>query len=217
METAKITLKTLAASILLVFVLETAYRTTAIGQGLPSLVGLGVLRLLEVLLLIAICLGIEKNVAAIGLASGMRVGFVKGLVWSACFAAVAAVAAGAMYIAGINPVALLTHPLPPAQARHPLVLVVVGAVIGPVAEEIFFRGIVYGFFRSLGVFAAVVFSTLLFVLPHLGGSVIPLTQAVGGIVFALAYEKEKSLLTPITIHCLGNLAIFSLAFIHSPL
>jgi membrane protease YdiL (CAAX protease family) len=34
---------------------------------------------------------------------------------------------------------------------------------------------------------------------------------VGGIVFAIAYEKEKNLMVPITIHCLGNLAIFSLS------
>jgi membrane protease YdiL (CAAX protease family) len=35
---------------------------------------------------------------------------------------------------------------------------------------------------------------------------------VGGIVFAIAYEKEKSLMVPVTIHCLGNMAIFSLTF-----
>jgi hypothetical protein len=38
-----------------------------------------------------------------------------------------------------------------------------------------------------------------------------LTQAVGGILFAVAYEVERSLLVPITIHVLGNLAIFSLS------
>jgi hypothetical protein len=42
---------------------------------------------------------------------------------------------------------------------------------------------------------------------------IPITQLVGGIVFALAYEKEKNLMAPITIHCLGNLAIFSIGLL----
>ncbi|MBW2341949.1 MAG: CPBP family intramembrane metalloprotease [Deltaproteobacteria bacterium] len=37
---------------------------------------------------------------------------------------------------------------------------------------------------------------------------IPLPQVVGGIVFAVAYEIEGSLMVPITIHVLGNLAIF---------
>jgi membrane protease YdiL (CAAX protease family) len=32
-------------------------------------------------------------------------------------------------------------------------------------------------------------------------------------VFAVSYEREKSLLVPITIHCLGNLAIFSITFL----
>jgi membrane protease YdiL (CAAX protease family) len=34
---------------------------------------------------------------------------------------------------------------------------------------------------------------------------------VGGVVFALAYEKEKNLLVPIVIHISGNLAIFALS------
>jgi hypothetical protein len=37
------------------------------------------------------------------------------------------------------------------------------------------------------------------------------TQVVGGILFAAAYEIEKNLVVPITIHCLGNLAIFALS------
>ena len=36
---------------------------------------------------------------------------------------------------------------------------------------------------------------------------------IGGILFAVAYEMEKNLLVPITIHVLGNLAIFTLALI----
>ena len=37
-----------------------------------------------------------------------------------------------------------------------------------------------------------------------------IVQAIGGVVFAAACELEKNLLVPITIHCLGNLAIFLL-------
>jgi len=42
---------------------------------------------------------------------------------------------------------------------------------------------------------------------------IPLPQIVGGILFAAAYEKEKNLMVPITIHVLGNMAIFSISLI----
>jgi len=40
---------------------------------------------------------------------------------------------------------------------------------------------------------------------------IPLPQVVGGLVFAVAYEIEESLMVPIIIHVLGNLAIFTLS------
>jgi hypothetical protein len=36
---------------------------------------------------------------------------------------------------------------------------------------------------------------------------------VGGIIFAVAYEMEASLMVPITIHILGNMAIFTLSLI----
>ena len=90
---------------------------------------------------------------------------------------------------------------------------IVGTLIGPVAEEIFFRGILYGFFRRWGIFAALVITTFLFIFSHPIRTGLPITQAVGGIVFAVAYEVEGSLMVPITIHCLGNFAIFSLGFV----
>jgi membrane protease YdiL (CAAX protease family) len=48
-----------------------------------------------------------------------------------------------------------------------------------------------------------------------GGIVAPVAEEVffRGILFAAAYEIEKNLIVPITIHCLGNLAIFSLSLI----
>jgi hypothetical protein len=39
----------------------------------------------------------------------------------------------------------------------------------------------------------------------------PFPQAVGGIVFAIAYKVEGNLMVPITIHVLSNTAIFALS------
>jgi membrane protease YdiL (CAAX protease family) len=89
----------------------------------------------------------------------------------------------------------------------------VGGVVSPIAEEVFFRGILYGFLRRWGVLVAVVGSTVIFVLAHPIISGIRLTQIVGGLVFAVAYEVEGNLMVPITIHALGNLAIFSLSLV----
>jgi membrane protease YdiL (CAAX protease family) len=88
-------------------------------------------------------------------------------------------------------------------------------MFGPVAEEIFFRGIVYGFLRKWGVLSALVGTTVVFVAAHTLQSGLPVPQIVGGLVFAIAYELEGTLLVPIVIHVLGNTAIFSLCLLNN--
>jgi membrane protease YdiL (CAAX protease family) len=106
---------------------------------------------------------------------------------------------------------LIRIPLP-SDPSEILQLFIVGGLVGPVTEELFFRGILYGYFRRWGIFPALFLSTLFFVLLH-PVKVLAVTQTVGGVLFAAAYEIEGNLLVPITIHVLGNLAIFSLAFL----
>jgi membrane protease YdiL (CAAX protease family) len=210
MEANKITLKTLAISIAAVFAMETVFRLAMAGQTASPLAALGIIRCMEALLLVFIAGRFEKNPDAIGLSRlKMLPGLVRGLIWSACFGIAAGVLFLGLFAAGINPLMLVNTPLPSAP-RQIFIFFLVGGIIGPVWEEIFFRGIVFGFFRRWGVYAAILISTALFVLPHYDGHHLPLTQIVGGIVFAVAYEKEKSLMVPVTIHCLGNMAIFSL-------
>jgi membrane protease YdiL (CAAX protease family) len=209
MEARKITLKTVVISIAAVLMTEVLFRPAMAALFVSPLPVIGITRMAEIILLILIVVQFEKSTGAIGLIPGeMFSGFKKGLIWSACFGIAAIVLFVLLYLTGINALRMLYSPLP-----HPKLLVflylLVGGVIGPVAEEIFFRGILYGFFRQWGVYTAVALSTLLFVLPHLTGGNLPFTQIVGGVVFAIAYEREQSLLAPITIHCLGNLAIFS--------
>jgi membrane protease YdiL (CAAX protease family) len=212
MEAIKITLKTLAISIAAVFAMETVFRLAMAGQTTSPLPALGLLRCLETSALVFIALRFEKNPDAIGLScSKILPGLVRGLIWSACFGIAAGVLFLGLFAAGINPLKLVNTPLPSAP-RQIFIFFLVGGVIGPIWEEIFFRGIIFGYFRRWGVYAAILISTALFVLPHYDGHHLPLTQIVGGIVFAVAYEKEKSLMVPVTIHCLGNMAIFSLTF-----
>jgi len=64
------------------------------------------------------------------------------------------------------------------------------------------------------MWAALLLSTAVFVMAHAIFQWIPLPQIVGGILFAAAYEKEKNLMVPITIHVLGNMAIFSIAILN---
>jgi membrane protease YdiL (CAAX protease family) len=213
MEAKNITLNTLLVSIAAVLVTEALLKPAVTAIFISPLPGLGITRLAQIILLIFITIKFEKSAGALGLIpEKILAGIKKGLIWSACFGITAIVLIVLAYLAGINALRMLYTPLPYSKALI-FIYLLIGGVIGPLAEEIFFRGILYGYLRRWGVYAAVTISTLLFVLPHLGGGNLPVTQLVGGIVFALAYEKEKNLMVPITIHCLGNLAIFSIGLL----
>ena len=208
MEAKPLTIKTLAFSFAAVLVVEGVVRIASLGS---SLAALGVTRFLQIALMVWIARVCSGGTAAIGLEPTLWLhGLRRGALWSLAFGAVALCAFLVLSLAGINALAMIRVPLP-QQVQTLVLLFLVGGVIAPVAEEIFFRGLLYGFFRRWGIAAALIISTLLFVLSHPLDRGLPVTQAVGGLVFALSYEKEGTLLVPITIHVLGNLAIFALS------
>jgi membrane protease YdiL (CAAX protease family) len=135
-------------------------------------------------------------------------GFRKGLVWSAGFAAGVGLLFMGLFMTGLDPFTLVRSPLPQGTNQRVLFFLV-GGIVAPVAEEIVFRGLIFGYLRRWGVPAAVLISTALFAALHLPA--VPITQIVGGIVFAVAYHTGRSLMVPIVIHVLGNLAIFTLS------
>ena len=95
--------------------------------------------------------------------------------------------------------------------RIPIILLAVA--IAPVAEELAFRGYLYGVIkRFFGAVPALVLSGILFALIHLNlPSFFPLL--VLGWVFALAYELSGSLLVPMTMHALFNALNLILALV----
>ena len=82
-------------------------------------------------------------------------------------------------------------------------------VFAPVAEEMFFRGLLYrifkGFFSSLncGAFVSAALSGALFSLIHADAFVF-LPLALMGVLLCLSYEKSGSILSPILVHALFN-------------
>jgi len=213
MEPNKTSLNSLILSTVSVIAVEIAARV-AIGQGIfIPLFGIGLARICQIGLLILIVLRSEKSLTSIGIdRSNMAHGLKQGLTWSACFGIAASLTFGIFLLAGVNALELFRTPL--ASGRGGIVFFfLIGAIIAPISEEIFFRGILYGFFRQWGFMRALILSTILFVLPHLAAHGIPITQIVGGLMFAAAYEVEKNLIVPIVIHSLGNTAIFAIAFI----
>jgi len=82
-------------------------------------------------------------------------------------------------------------------------LFVVGLCI-PFAEELLFRGVLYGWLRQrLGVPAAALLSAVLFSGVHRIVWLIP-ALAVIGVILALVYEKSGSLWPAIVVHALFN-------------
>jgi len=177
--------------------------------GIPHLWTIAAVRTVQAVFVMAIATANAQGLRLLGMDRRRWIAGCKmGLVWSAGFA----VAAGILFLIllgmGQHPLSMIRSPLPTG-ALQQLHYFIVGGVIAPVAEEIVFRGLIFGYLRRWGVPAAILISTALFAALHL--PTIPVTQIVGGAVFAIAYHLSGSLLTPITIHVLGNLAIFTLS------
>ena len=170
-----------------------------------------ILRMVQTGLLVLILRAHPRGPALAGmtrehLAGGIRV----GLVWSGVFGLVVAAAGGGLFLSGINPLEMLSAPIP-FKGRELILFFITGGLIAPVAEEIFFRGIIYGYLRRFSVPLAVVLTTFIFALCHARNGGLPMVQIIGGLVFALAFERSKSIAAPIIIHLLGNLALFSIS------
>ena len=214
MEAKKIEIKIFFLSLATLVLIETAAALSISGIKISPMVVTGVVRLIETALIIIIIFVWGQGLPSIGLVpSKMVKGLKRGLFWSAGFGIITFFTFIALLIVDINPLALIYTRLP-AQSREIVLFFLVAGIIGPVAEEILFRGIIYGFFRRWGVLAALILSSVIFVLAHLTLSGIPVPQIIGGIIFAIAYEREGSLIVPITIHILGNMAIFTLSLIY---
>jgi CAAX protease family protein len=89
----------------------------------------------------------------------------------------------------------------PAQRVPIILLAVVGA---PLAEELVFRGYLYGVLKKyFGALASMVFTAILFALVHAHiPSLLPLFLLA--CVFTIAYESSGSLLVPMTMHATFN-------------
>ena len=206
-----IDLKTLILSAAVILAVETGLHWVAWPGSISTLALIGTARVIEGVGLLGLVHWLcPEGVAAIGLRpKSVTAGLKKGLIWSAGFGMLVLLVSVIVYFAsGINTFELLKSGQASLKSGIWMFLFI-GGVVSPVTEEIAFRGVLYGYLRQWGIPAAIIGSTGVFVLAHSLQGAFPLTQTVGGIVFAAAYERERSLLVPIVIHILGNLAIFA--------
>ena len=194
---------------------EMAVRPLLPVDGTLRMAATGVLRALEALGLLVWVSRSRPGLLAIGLnRASLVAGLHSGLIGAAVFAVAAAIAGGvAHYWFNIDGVAWIRVGVPQDPVAGIMVLLVAG-LVSPLAEETFFRGVLYGALRRFGAAAAIVGSTVLFAAAHAGGG-FPTIQLIGGAVFALAMEKSRSLVAPVVIHVLGNLSIYAVSMISS--
>lgn len=85
-------------------------------------------------------------------------------------------------------------------------LLVIGiGILAPIAEELFFRGLLYDFFRQkLGVNWAIAISSILFGFAHFDSLAVVGSAMVMGVAMAYAVERTKSLWVSIFMHIATN-------------
>ena len=213
MESDRIEIGIFLIAIATIVFVEAAARFVLPACAFNPLLIVGAARILESAMIILVVLNWGKGMSSIGLIpSTMVQGFKRGLIWSGLFGLATAFAFIALFLMDIDPFKLIKVGMPKMPGAIILFFAVAG-IIGPIAEEVFFRGILYGFLRRWGIVIALVLSTLLFVLAHPLPCRLSPPQVVGGILFAVSYEVEGNLMVPMTIHVLGNMAIFTLSLI----
>ncbi len=99
------------------------------------------------------------------------------------------------------------------ESRAPVLswMLVLITVIGPVAEELFFRGLLYGWLRTrIGVVRGLGLSALLFAGLH-GNAIVFFPIFFLGLLFGWVYERTGSLIAPVAIHVFHNSGMLFLA------
>jgi membrane protease YdiL (CAAX protease family) len=82
---------------------------------------------------------------------------------------------------------------------------ILAVAVGPVCEEVFFRGLLYNALRKkLPVTVAMLLQAVVFGFYHPFGAVFSSAIALGALVIAAVYDWRKTLLAPILMHAMVN-------------
>ena len=114
----------------------------------------------------------------------------------------------------INEYANVLIPADMSVVRAALILLCVGGLV-PVAEELLFRGVLYGWLRQRwGIAACTIISSALFTMAHANFRV-AVQIFITGAVLALLYEYSRSILAPIIAHMAVNTTSLVILFIYA--
>ncbi len=163
-------------------------------------------RLFQIFITLSIIFIINKSFKPIGLKDLLK-GFYKGILWSFGLGVIVVVVGIILYFLNSNPFSLFQARLPVNKIELITFFISI-CIIAPIYEEIIFRGVIYRLLRIRGLIVAIISSSIIFSLAHLINGDISIVNIIGGFLFAIAFEVEKNLITPITIHITGNTALF---------
>lgn len=94
-----------------------------------------------------------------------------------------------------------------------LLALLVGGLVAPIAEEVFFRGYIFtGLRRDMGFRPAVMLSAMLFALAHVLPTSWPPIFFLG-ILFALLYEQTRSIWPAVIVHGVINTLAFLASYL----
>jgi membrane protease YdiL (CAAX protease family) len=99
-----------------------------------------------------------------------------------------------------------------------LVSFMIIAVLVPISEELYFRGLLYRWFQlRFRFWPAVIFSAAIFGLAHYDSLAVVVSSFVMGVVNAIAMERTRSIWVPILMHAVTNgvavILIYSVLFL----
>ena len=91
-------------------------------------------------------------------------------------------------------------------------------IIGPIFEEIFYRGLLYNKLKEISnVFIAVFISSILFAFLHIPGygfNTKMFSLVLDGILLTYCYEKTDNIYVPILVHSINNFFIFLFKYVY---
>ncbi len=95
-----------------------------------------------------------------------------------------------------------------------LIMLLTVGILAPIAEELYFRGLIYNWFRQRwGVGLSVFVSSVWFAFGHFDSVGVMASGFVMGVALALAYEKTRSLWMAIAMHVFTNSIAVVLLFL----
>ncbi len=116
-----------------------------------------------------------------------------------------------IYSENLLRVLLVPSKLPPfTNIKYLLLFLIVGGIAAPIVEEIVFRGIIYPPIRSkIGVISGITLNAIIFAAAHgiIENYSVIVIRFIGGVIFSFLYEKTNSILAPVIVHGIGNIAI----------